>query len=276
MSYHFGRVLIRSQDRTQLDTASSSSFEIKFKESIQGKHIVRWITIPNSLYNITPTNNTFVANGTPLLLTPGRYDYLDLESELELQLDSLGGPAIPYTVVYDTITGRFRLTSSDASPVVISAGTAAAQVLGVIPNLNTTIISGTLFPNSSFIGFPLSLGIKVRESNDSGYVTGGGDFVTTPQTDIVAGVPVNRQVWVSDNKEGTLIVPLLVGEDVYNYTEYNTFPQSLFIRGSKHLHIQLMDASTNEVVDMRGGEWEMFLERVEHNVTYEKRKRRMM
>lgn len=265
--------MIKSEDRTDLIAATATNFQIRFAEPLDGRYQVKWVTIPNTMYNISTNNNSFTANGTPLAITPGIYDGSLLAGELATQLDTLGGPAVPYTVGYNPLTMKLSVTSTDASGTLFLGTGTANKSLG-LPAQDTTVASGGVMPNVVFLGFPLSLGIKVTQSSSCGYVTGGGSYQTTSETVPVRGISTATQVFVSDEKQSTIVVPLLSDVNFYNWTTFEDFKQWVTIeKGSRVLDIQVVDTRTGQEVDLNGGAWEMLLDRVEDNVTKNKHKR---
>lgn len=282
--YYSHRVLIKSEDRKDLINTKATNFQIRFSEPLCGKYEVKWVTIPNTIYNISTNNNLLNANGTPLTLTPGIYDGSLLAAELETQLDTLGGPAVPYTVGFNPLTLKLSVTSADASSTTFLGTGTANKSIG-LPSQDTTISSGGVMPNVGFLGFPLSLGIKISQSSSCGYVTGGGQYQSTTETVPVSdgglavgrgalGISTATQVFVSNEKQATMIVPLLVDANFYNWTSFEDFKQTVTIeKGTRVLDLQVVDSRTGQEVDLNGGAWEMLLSRKESDVTKSKHKR---
>jgi len=246
---YFQKVLVRSRDRLNFTSTSPSNFKTTYTEVLEGKHAVRWITIPNSLYNINSTNNQFYydigAGNVLVTLSAGNYT----GQTLAVALQSL----IPAsTVVFEPLYSKLRVTR--AAGVTLTPVT-AQKVMGLQLNLAPTVIApaaATYLPNTVDLSVPLSLGIMVRESGGPGYVTGG-----------------------SPNRQGTLIVPMLASFSLFNFlSDESDHKQFLsFPTGVKQLSIEVVDPSTGVTVDLNGVDWEMMIERVEHYETPNKRPR---
>jgi hypothetical protein len=266
-------VLIKSEDRFNLKSTKPTNFQIRFDEPVDGRYEVRWVTIPNTIYNISTTNNTFTANGSLLTIPPGSYNGSSIAGELTTQLDTLGGAAAPYTVGFNPLTFKLSVTTTDASATTFLGTGTANKSLG-LPTTDTVIASGGVMPNVLFLGFPLSLGIKITQSSSCGYVTGGGGYQTTTETVAVNGQSTGTQVFVSDEKQATMIIPLLAESNFYNWTSFNDFKQWITIeKGTKVLDITVVDSRTGQEVELNGGAWEMLIDRTEKNVTKKKKKR---
>lgn len=270
-----------------LSSTSPSNFQIRLDKPMDGRYQVKWTTIPNTLYNINLGNNSFTANGTPLTIPVGNYNGSLLAGELATQLDTLPGPSTPYTVGFNPLTSKLSVTSSDTSATVFLGTGTANKSLG-LPPFDTSIDSGDTMPFNVFLGFPLSLGIKVSQSSSCGYVTGGGGYQTTTEQKAVLvapppsmGVPVPKtiqttdsQVYVSSEKQATLLVPLLSEHNIYNWISSHDFNQFVTIeKATKVLNIQVINSLTGAEVDMNGAAWEMLLDRQEDNVSLNKKRR---
>jgi len=96
------------------------------------------------------------------------------------------------------------------------------------------------------------------------------------------GVPVPKtiqttdtQVYVSSEKQATLLVPLLSEHNIYNWISSHDFNQFVTIeKATKVLNIQVINSLTGAEVDMNGAAWEMLLDRQEDNVSLNKKRRR--
>ena len=273
LEYYGHRVLVKSEDRMDKATTSATNFHIRFDEPLQGRYKLRWVTIPNTIYNINATNNTFTADGFLLTIAPGNYNGTTIAEAVEFELDTLGGPATPYAVAFDPIFSKLSVTTADATAVSFSGTGTANKSIG-LPLTDTIIASGSLMPNVVFLGFPMSIGIKITQSSSSGYVTGGGGYQTTTETVAVNGQSTGTQVFVSDEKQASMIVPLLAESNFYNWTSFEDFKQWITIeKGTKVLEITVVDSKTGQEVDLNGGAWEMLVCRTEKNVTKNKKKR---
>jgi hypothetical protein len=251
---------------------------------IEGKHRLAWITIPNTIYNVNSTNNTIYWNEGAATITStlpvGNYSLTSLPIAIKTVLDADTALARTYTVVVGSTTNKLTFTPS-AGTMGFNFGTnttdSAAKVLG-FNDVNVTAAASIIAPNVVFLGFPLSLGINIQESGDAGYVTAGGSYVTIPESSYVpgAGTTVSNQAWAQRTQTGTFIVPLLASFGVYNFIDTDSFQQFMTIQhGSRKLFVSVINPTTGNAVDLNGGEWEMYLERIDENVTPEKKKRRI-
>lgn len=293
-TYH-KNLLFRSKDRLQATTASSNDFKLRFSEAIEGKHVVRWATIPNTLYNVNSSNNQVYFDdntGGPYAatITAGNYTGATLATALKTTMDAASVGVI-YTVTFNNtgVDNKIEVTPDAGNEFQFTWATgdgttsanSAAIVLGYVPNVDTAlsgVATALTAPGVVFLGCPLSLGVQVVEGGDSGYVTSGGSYQTSVLTTITktdGKVVTSGQQLVSSSSQGSLIVPLLVAHGVYNFTSHDVHKQYLtFPHGVHVVTIRVVDPGTNELVDLNNGSWEMLLERVEDNITPSKRKRR--
>ena len=285
---YFQKILVQSKKRLNPTTSLSNNFKLRFQENIEGKHIVRWTTIPNTIYNINESNNrVYFTDSTPntfaVSLPLGNYNGAQLAAALELAMDAPS--SVNYTVVFNaaSVDQKISVTANGANTFNFdwsNTENSAALALGFVPGVDTVTSApgGTLVSqNPLFLGCPLSLGLQIQEAGDSGYVTAGTSFALgttiTNKPDGKAIVSGQRQV--SDTKEGSLIIPLIAQYGVYNFQSSDIHKQYLTFRTAvKELNIRVVDPLTNELVNLNGGEWDMCIERVEGNETPSKRKRR--
>lgn len=229
------RIVLRSRDRT---SGSSSEFEFKQVDQIlEGEYQVEWATIPNTLYNVSTTNNVLaVTSGTgSATLTPGNYTGATLAAEVQTQLTAVHASA--RTVTYSSISNKLTITAADASATVFGPATAndGARVVGVAPGTTTSVASGSECPYVVFLGSPLSLGIQISGASTRGYQT-------------------------SNRKSGSILVPWIAATNVFNVLVGTDFSNCIEINeGQRIFNVRVVDPGTDEVVDLNGGEWEMIL-----------------
>ena len=256
------RILIRSRDRI---SGSASEFELRFAEPLVGSYTVYWITIPNTLYAVNASNNSFElwdgVGWVALQIPQGSYTGAQLAATLTSVFDTIGPPKAPHIIAYSSITGKLTITTADASDTIIRAGATAYRILGVDADADTTIPSGTAAPYPVFLGIPLSLGIEIKEACGYGYTTSGGQYATTSESKFVPGSGLRAiKRWQTSGRQSTLIVPWLAPWGVYNFHDVDSFEQKLhFPTRTSILNIRVIDPTNGEVVDLTAGEWELFI-----------------
>jgi len=156
-------LLIQSKDRILGD---HNSFTVKLINPIQNVTAIRLLEahIPNTIYNITSSNDEIIFNegGGDLTVTldPGAYDVYTLISEIESEMNTVGSNT--YTVQYSTVTCKIRITSS--SNFTILGGT-MLHILGFEPDpIGTLIKVGT---NCIRLHTPKHYLIKITELTQS-------------------------------------------------------------------------------------------------------------
>jgi hypothetical protein len=236
-------------------TINTANCRIQFPETLDGKYLVRYITIPNTLYAINATNQavSWFCSLAPLgpfaaTIPTGNYTGTTLAAAFQLAIDTADAGRV-YTVVYSDTTHKLTVTTSDAASLVFNGGdiNTSWRVLGV-PEAGGTIVSAVVFPFPIFLSCPLSLGIRIKQAPDAGYVVG--------------------------QQQGTLIVPLLSEANVFNYYSNDDFQQYLkFEKGTKTMDIRVVNPVTGADVELNRGPWEMLLERIEPNLSIPKLKR---
>lgn len=250
-------ILVRSTDRLA-SSASSNSFECKFQEPIEGYYVLRWATIPNSLYNVTSSNNQiyFIESTVSYVGTiePGNYTGKTLATAIETAMDAVS--PVVHTVFFNPITGKLS--------VFVGVGTVgfefgsntlntAAKVMG-FADADVAEAANVEGVKSVFLGYPLSLGIQFTASSTVNFKTAGGQYRTTPS---------GAQAWETKTSGAQLIIPLLASYGVYNFNSSDVHRQVFHVKaGRKVMRFSIIDPGTNAVVDLNGGEWEMLWERV--------------
>ena len=303
---YFQRVLISSSSavvpsqlasaQTSNPDAVASNFMIQVPEAMEGKYKVKYITIPNTIYNVNTSNNAlnWTAGGPyyDAVLPVGNYDGATLATAVAAALTAGDLTARTYTATFDAITSKLTITNSTADDMIWAAGQSANTVIGVYNyngfgsgGLVNITASGSALPYPIFLGAPLSLGIRIKQAADAGYVTGINEIVTkttvpvtTDYSTIPPTVNTGAPVSTTDVKcvpvAGTLIVPLLAASNTFNYTTQDEFEQFFKLeKGTKLLQIQVVDTATGTQVDLNRGQLEMLVERVEPDLSIPKLKR---
>jgi len=251
--YYFKRILINSGD-----SDTPSDLHLRFSNALEGKFKVQYISIPNTLYNVNETNNTIRFNLFPsgLYAYPtipvGNYTGDTLAIAVQAAMSSVvASPG--FTAEYDSFTRKLSISrpGTDTYQFLDSKENTAWKIMGLPRGGSVLYGSGAnILLNPINIARPLSVGIRVHQSPDAGYVTPG---VT---------------------QQGTLIAPLTAQADAFNYTPALDFEQFLrFEKGTKTLDILIVNPLTGVPVDLNGGQWEMLIERIEPNFGIEKLKR---
>ena len=243
--YYCERVLVRSDDRV---TGTAENFSIRFNQSLDGKHKVHWITIPNTLYNVNVSNNRVYTNGAvdyyslgpgTFEIPHGNYTGTSLAAVVETRLNNVFG-GLPISVSFDPTTGK--LTTSGQSVVYLFSNTtwAAARVLGYPEGKDTPASDPNVSSYIIFLGCPLSLGIKISACSDTGFITGGGSYT--------------GDTFHSSSNQSSLIVPLVASFTFFNFIGRHDFKQYVKVeKPTKVIGFQLVDSSTGIGVDLNGG-----------------------
>jgi hypothetical protein len=245
--YH--KVLIRSVDRDSTSLRANSFF-VSFQQPLVGTYVLRFATIPNSLYTVNASNNTFVLintvgvpGGASVALPYGNYTLATLATQLQTSLNAV---AAGHTVTGDAKTAKLTITSAVGISNITSVNTNKTLGLPVSGSVSFPVGVATTLPDPIFIGFPLSLGLIINESSDAGYVCGGA----------------------ATNSQGTFVIPWLAAFGGYNFASSDVYMQSVqFHTATRRLQVTVVDPSTRNTVDLNNGEWEMQLERINPDIT---------
>ncbi len=103
-------ILINSKNRT---SGNSSNFIIRSNEFIEGKYLVKNITLSNSFFIIGPTNNSFQINGINMVIPDGSYNLGTIINAIQTLLNNSFGVGI-YNLSINSITGRISLSGAVA------------------------------------------------------------------------------------------------------------------------------------------------------------------
>lgn len=130
-------------DSSQRTSGTSSSFDILLNQEVPMDSLkLQSVTIPNTFYNITSSNNSFTvtegANTVSVSLTPGLYSINTLLTLLGTALTDNATLTGTYTCTLDSIT-QYVTISCTTNFTVISTGALARQ-LGFV---NATAQAGT-------------------------------------------------------------------------------------------------------------------------------------
>lgn len=230
--------IVRSINRSSTST-SSTYFSVMLPLPILDPKSVRlkYVSIPNTIYNINTTNNNLSfndpVNGTVSVnLSPGSYDISNLTSVLGQLMTSNGSQQ--YSVVYKPET--FRVTFSATSPFSLQL------------NIQHTV--------ASVIGFPATM-------SATGTSLTGTSAAKLNQLSVFINIDQFYPNGVySDKFPFSFIVPINKNAgDVCVFYENTNFKQCINISKQPiySLTVTLYDQNKN-VIDLNGSEWEFLLE----------------
>lgn len=264
-------ILVRSSDR--MDGGSSSDFRVLFSEALEGKYILRWCTIPNTIYCVNGYNNylhlIIADENTDITLSSQNYSGSELAAEIQSKIQAVGGLFANITCSYNGNTMKIEFqTTNPHSPgdvflTVTSNGsnTSAFSTIGLsLPteeiDLNQShefLYDATVASSCPYvvrISRPISLGIQVGESGTCGYTHGGSTRVGGVRKSVTLG--------------STFIIPFIVSEGVYAFNSFDKHTQRIeFEKPTKTVSVKVINPDNKSVVDLNGADWEFFIERVD-------------
>lgn len=264
-------LLVRSQDRDQRVENASNGFgshkgRIQWGRPLQpGLYQLQWATIPNSVYNVTSSNNQLRFANTgfgggvfeTVVLPPKNYTAADLATALSA--------ASVLTWTYDADT--YKMTVSNATGFdgeLYYEEDSLLETLGFErPDavLNSTPIrlhTGIPLqaPQVVKLAQPLSVGIQIAESSGrAGYEVGGRSKPDGKMTD---------RSTEAFNERCDLIIPYLSPAGTYSFLSSDVFTQGLELhRPTQTLSYSLINLSNNKALDLNGANWEMMLQKLD-------------
>jgi hypothetical protein len=230
--------LVSSSHRT---TGTSDRFTIDFVTPIEGKFLVKYILIPNTLYNIDEKKNViayFDSANRQVVIPPGSYTGSTLATAIKTAMDATSAPTT-YTVTYNTINGRLTLSPS-VGTFYFRFGTlptnTAAKVMGFPVEDNAAAASHTsLYPVN--LSYPTSLALRIEEAAVYNLETAENHFFH-------------------------VYIPFDVTFGYYRSLGADVLPQVLrFISRSKRLTIRVYDTDGN-AVSLNNGDFEILLQKL--------------
>lgn len=234
------QLLINSADRI---AGTSTDFNVPLHFPLQDIKGVKLLSasIPNTIYNVTSSNNTIYWTrgiARSATITAGAYDVNTLISEIETSLQTVD-PAQTYTVTYDQTLMKITI-ACDAAIVLTCTNTTNAiwEVVGFNTDSNTASANSHLADNVVRLDFPAYLAIRINE-------------LLNPGTISTTGYRCNFVVSLAENS--STVETFNVGSDYLinqNYTS-NNFINTLNISLRK---------PTGETIDLNGADWAMLLE----------------
>jgi hypothetical protein len=230
--------LLKSRDRF---SGTCDNFKLKTKMGgIVGKYRVSHISFPNTIYNVTSSNNTVDYNsGTTLTLPVGYYNSANLPGAVKTMLD--GAPPVDtYTVTISSTTGRLTITSNTSTNFSLSFTNGLDKILGF-----SSLLSGaSTYTGNNIINYDInvSVGIDIKESNYH-----------------------NVENMADDSFSSSIYVPLdgNFGEYV-TISDKNDIEQFVYFEKQfRTLNVSIINMSDLTPIDLNGAEWELVLKRVE-------------
>jgi hypothetical protein len=232
--------LLRSKDRF---SGTSNNFKLKTKiGKIVGKYKITHISFPNTIYNVTSSNNSVDYNsGTFLTLPVGYYNSSNLPAAVKKMLDD-APPADTYTVTISATTGKMTITSNTATNFSLSLVNGLDKILGFDPSQ-----------------FPLSGTSSYTGNNIINY-----DIVVSIGVDIKESTYHNLENMADDSFSSSIYVPLDGNfGDYVTISDKNDIEQFVYFEKQyRTLNVSLINLSDLTPIDLNGAEFELVLKRV--------------
>jgi hypothetical protein len=169
--------LISSAQRKE---GTSENFVIDFVTPLEGKYLVRYILIPNTLYNVNSKNNVIPYYDTQdrvALIEPGSYTGTTLAAAIKQIMDTVSAP-LTYNVNYDSVSAKLRIEVS-AGTFYFRFGTIqdniANNIMGFLnENSNPLAVQVGVYPIN--LSYPASLVLFIKEAASFNIETSKNDF----------------------------------------------------------------------------------------------------
>jgi hypothetical protein len=233
-------ILIKSIDRQSGTTENFKSYSKLVIE--KGKYLLRYVMIPNTIYHVNNSNNTLILeeglNTYNITLDIGNYDYSSFSTMLSTILTNTG--AFTYTVTINSFTYKLYISSTGSFKLNLQ-NIRIKSLLGFNDDLPTSDGSNNLLSDNIVnLGSISSVGINI-----SGCSTIGFENLATSAL-------------------STFYVPLNKGSGTYVSIPSNELRQVIeFKTRVRQLEISVVDTSTNDVIQLNGGEYEILMSRIE-------------
>jgi hypothetical protein len=281
------KVLLRSIDREYKVDGSfaqnpTGQLRLRLENGVQGRYEVKWIKIPNTIYNINSTNNqlsfaTQLGGPFEAALEPKNYTASELATALT-QLLTTGNPLWndpDLIVTYDQqklklVFGSNAATSGYDYFTIFTGGERSINRALGFPHLERKFVGGVLQPQAiSFfkdgagletndapymvqLSTPLSIGLSIREATSN-------NFKTAQQ---VVGVRDGQPVYLTKSTAAALVVPFVVEKGAYTFLSSDVLKQYLtFARTTKTLTFEVVDLRTGTRADLNNADWELYMQR---------------
>lgn len=244
-------ILIKSQDRNTGGSNTSSNFYIQSRDVLEGLYEVKHILIPNTTYNIHDNNSEITLHETAPVgsyligIYPGSYTGAQLAAVLQTAFNGVG--VQPFTVSLNQITGKLVILCTTFQSFSISfPNIHCSRTYGFGEALQTQTAAGIASTHVINLSHPDSLGVQIKQLHCS----------TTAYENIVT------------RSSGALYVPFNATFGYFVALPSQQLYQTVHFHRSTGLNISIVDTSTNQILDLNGGEWELLLSKVENDSTY--------
>jgi hypothetical protein len=233
-------ILIRSKDRLN-KSDPTHIFQIELPLNFQGKYKLTSCLIPNLFYNCRETNNLiyfYEDNQSKIAtLTIKNYTPTEIVNEIQTQLNISSNGYNTYTLSYDTQSGKITFNAIHPFKFEFSnIENSAVALLGFNNEdtlLNTSIVSVNVIELSN----PLSVAIKLDSVDTDNFLSG-------------------------NSVKGSFYIPLNNFGFYQNLYSYQLLQTIQFKNNIRRLKVGILDISTNKLLNLNGGNWEMLLSKV--------------
>lgn len=227
-------ILIKSENRT---SGPSHNCYIELRNILDGEYVLTNAAIPNTMYNVTTSNNqlsvrTALNPWTTIQLTPGNYSAFSLSVELKTRLDAF---ETTFTASISNISGLLTISKDTWFQVRF---TNSGDLLGFNTNRDTQMLLSYTGEDVIDLSFPVSLGINISETTSDNY-----ENLATGQT-------------------GNLYIPMSLEFGFYKMLPMSDFKQSITLRRTRNLRIEIVNTSDSSQVNLNGGNYELLLTRI--------------
>lgn len=232
------RVLVKSSNRTTAST-SSANFRIELPKTLEGDWLVRYIHMPNGLYNVVAGSNDTVYNSIAnATLTPGYYSSSTFAAMVQARLRAAQGTN-DFTANVDPDTKKITITNTASFTLNFATTSASAAKLLGFANANTASATSQVGTNPINLIWSQAIVIDVSECS-----------YTIESTN------------VASSGRGHLVVPFTVAYGSLERISHNELYQCLnFDRPTNTLTIQLFDTNGNSA-SLGNADWEMLLQKI--------------
>lgn len=226
-------ILINSKNR---NSGSSSNFEIKSQEFIEGLYKVKSVVIVNAFFNIkTNENDRFKLNGVDVIIASGSYNIGTLINAIQASINALFVPANRYTININSITGRIFFNSNFVFTLDFTND--LKYYLGFV---NSSYAGQTNYAGENFSNISrYNLGINIKQ--------GTNDYNVYNFSSV--GNTYNVYVKLISNFGDILS---------QNFTDIE---QYIHINRTNKLNVCVVDIDTNTVIDLNNANLELLLEK---------------
>ena len=237
-------VLIRSYDRKSPAVTSTNDFGLTFREPLEGRYLVKWAAIPNTIYNINASNNVlyWIVLGVDysVTLTQGNYTGPELAAEIKIAMDGEPVLADTYNATYDSITAKITVTTAAANVwgwrFATFTTNSAAWALG-LHALDSALALSQVSDKPVFLGLPMSVGLRIDGIGMEGY-------------------------WTANSQNAAIFVPIASDFGSYQIISPDVLPQFIrFRHGTRFIRLRVVNVDSGEPISLNEAEWEMLLEK---------------